>query len=123
MNHCHKERRLVRKTMVERALGDARAPCDRLDAGRAVAMREEKVGRDIEDPFAEPLRVSQGWTPAAARWSGAMRLLLGARPRLGVPLRARHPAMLSTAAVVRIGLVAVVRHVLRRWHVLGSTRH
>jgi hypothetical protein len=46
---------LVGKAAVERPLGDARAPRDRLDAGGRVALGQEQRGGDVEDGLAELL--------------------------------------------------------------------
>jgi hypothetical protein len=46
MHDCSEQRGLVFEAMIEGALRDTGTPRDRLDRREAVALREEKVGRD-----------------------------------------------------------------------------
>ena len=57
---------LVSEPGVEGPLRDPRALGDRIDAGRAEALRQEQFGRDVEDRVAQPRGLGAGRAPAAA---------------------------------------------------------
>jgi hypothetical protein len=49
MHDGAEQHRLIGKAMIERALGDAGAPRQRVDGRQAIALGEEQLGRDIQD--------------------------------------------------------------------------
>ncbi len=66
MDDGAKKCRLVFEAMVERALRNSRLACDRLDARRAVAVRQKQVRRSVENPLAQLFRLRPRRSAAAA---------------------------------------------------------
>jgi len=67
LQHGGEQRRLAGEALVERALGYARAPGDRLDAGDAVALGQEQRAGGVEDAVGDQRRPGERRASAARR--------------------------------------------------------
>ena len=103
MDDGDKKRGFVVEAMIERAFGNARPSRDRVDAGGAVALRQEQMSRGVENPLAESRRLlPRRATAAAGNRSGGIGNRFSntsARCRTAAG-RSPHPATRSTRAVV-----------------------